>query len=118
MILVFVGLMIVSVTMMILNIIFSVNIFIILLPTLLLLWLSGIIFPGNFSRAVALFPEISGSAGALFVGILFLLTGISSAIGTNIKATSGLPLSFAYLIIVLSGFILSLCLGRAKLSFS
>ena len=80
------------------------NIYLIVIPVILLLLVGGIVFPNNFARAISLFPKTTGSANALFGGFLFLISGISSGLGIFLKSTSEIPLMVAYIALV------SLCL--------
>jgi multidrug resistance protein len=83
----------------------SMNIYLIMIPLILIVWLSGILFPRYAARAIALFPETSASTNALFGAFVFMISGISSALGSFLKSTSQLPLSIAYLGIII------VCLG-------
>lgn len=98
---------IIACTAVVLNFIIPLNIYLIVLPVLMILLIGGIIFPNNFAYAMALFPKSTGSANALFGGFLFILTGLSSGVGAYLKSTSSLPLATAYLI--LTGICLLLC---------
>jgi len=79
----------------------STTIYSILCPLLLIVWLSGILFPRYASRAGSLFPENFGSANALFGAFVFMISGAGSALGSFLKSTSQLPLSIAYLSIII-----------------
>jgi DHA1 family bicyclomycin/chloramphenicol resistance-like MFS transporter len=93
-----------SLIMLLLAIFLPVNIYSIVVPVLILTWLGGIVFPNYFARSVALFPTMSGSANALLGAFIFLISGLSSALGTFLKCTNQLPLSIAYVGLI------SLCL--------
>jgi hypothetical protein len=45
-------------------------------------FLDGAIFPNYFAQAVALLPKFSGSANALFSSLAFLVSGMTSSLGT------------------------------------
>ncbi|OGO90632.1 MAG: hypothetical protein A3F10_06905 [Coxiella sp. RIFCSPHIGHO2_12_FULL_42_15] len=61
----------------------------------------AIVLTNNFSFALALFPHANGSANALFGAFVFLIpTGIS-LLGTLLKTSSALPMTFAFFIIVI-----------------
>jgi len=74
-----------------------INIYLIMLPLFALTWLGGILFPNYFARGVSLFPKTTGSANALFGAFIFLISGLSSALGTYLKSNSQLPLTLAYI---------------------
>lgn len=72
------------------------NIYLIMIPIILLLLLGGIVFPNNFAGALSLFPTISGSANALLGGFIFLIPALISGLGTLLKSNSIIPLSITY----------------------
>ncbi|EKD72837.1 MAG: hypothetical protein ACD_45C00574G0001 [uncultured bacterium] len=73
------------------------NIYLIVAPIIIILWIGGIIFPNHFAFAISLFPKTTGGANALFGGFVFFITGLSSGLGTYLKATTELPLTLAYI---------------------
>lgn len=80
------------------------NLYLILTPIMMLLFIGGIVFPNNFARGIALFPKMTGSANALFGSFVFFVAGIISGAGTFLKFTSEIPLAITYVVII------SLCL--------
>jgi Bcr/CflA subfamily drug resistance transporter len=88
-----------ALVMIVLSIAFPVNIYCIVIPVFLMMWVGGTLFPNYFARGVALFPKFTGSANALFGAFIFLVSGCSSAIATLLKSSSQLPLAIAYLVI-------------------
>lgn len=88
---------IVSIINFIASLYIDMNIYSLVIPTLLISVLGGIIFPNNFARAVSLFPTMSGSANALFGGFIFIMTGITSALSTYLKSTHLTSLAIAYM---------------------
>lgn len=80
---------------------FSMTIYIILLPILGILWIGGIIFPNNFAKVIALFPNSAGSASSLFASFVFLIPALNSGLGTYLKSSTALPLMCAYVGIII-----------------
>ena len=76
----------------------------IVIPSAILFWMSGLIFPNYFSRSILLFPNTIGSANALFGAFVFFIAGLSSALATFLKANNARPLGIAYVVLM------SLCL--------
>lgn len=68
-----------------------------LIPTLLMLLVGGIIFPNIFARSLALFPTLSGSAGALYGCAISSFAGIASSISSLASTQSGLSFAFMML---------------------
>lgn len=91
---------IISIVMFFLTVMFPLNIYSIVIPIFFILWTGGIIFPNYFARNITLFPETTGSANALFGSFVFLIAGMSSALGTLLKSTSELPLNMAYIVLI------------------
>lgn len=78
-----------------------ITIYLVVIPVFILCLLGGITFPNHFARGMLLFPESTASANALFGGFLFLLTGITSALGAFLKASMLMPLTITYLILII-----------------
>lgn len=85
----------------------SINIYSIVFPLLLIVWLSGTLFPSYAARGLSLFPKTIGSANALFGAFVFMISGAGSALGSFLESTSQLPLSISYLGIVILCLIIS-----------
>lgn len=80
---------------------FALSVPSIVIPTILILYFGGIIFPNNFSTALTLFPTITGSANALFGAMVFFMAGVSGAVATLLTASSGMPIAVAYFCIII-----------------
>lgn len=80
------------------------NIYNIVIPILIFLWLGGTIFPNYFAKSVSLFPKTTASANALFGSFVFLISGISSGFGALLKTNNQIALMVAYVVLI------SLCL--------
>jgi Bcr/CflA subfamily drug resistance transporter len=89
--------LLVSLIMAFLTAFFPLNIYRLMLPLFVLTWLGGILFPNYFARGVSLFPKTTGSANALFGAFIFLISGLSSGLGTYLQSTSPVPLTLAYI---------------------
>lgn len=79
-----------------------INIYLIMVPLFILVWLGGILFPNYFAQGVSLFPQTTGSANALFGAFIFLISGLSSGLGSYLKSNNQLPLTLAYIGIIFS----------------
>ncbi len=97
---VFSAMLFISVVTLVLGFIMPMSISLIVLPTLLMLYLGGIVFPNNFARGIAFFPKTTGSANALFGSLVFLGAGISSGLATFLKSGTQIPLGIAYVGII------------------
>jgi Bcr/CflA subfamily drug resistance transporter len=64
-----------------------------LVPTLLVLLTSAIVFPNYFACSIALFPKISGSASALYGCAISTFAGLSSGLASLASTHSALPFS-------------------------
>lgn len=102
---VFLCMLFIAMIMIALALFLSMNIYSIVIPVLLTVWLGGILFPNYAARAIFLFPETTGSANALFGAFVFMISGTGSALGSFLKSSDQLPLAIAYFSIVI------LCLG-------
>jgi len=85
----------IALIMLSLAVFLPMNLYTIIIPLFFLIWLGGIVFPNNFAQGISMFPKTTGSANALFGGLLFLLTGVSSGLSTMLKSTNQLPLTIA-----------------------
>ena len=88
--------LIIIIFMFAISLFFPLKIWNIVIPMFILLWTGGTVFPNYFARAIALFPEMTGSANALFGAFVFFIAGISSGFGTLLKSTRELPLIITY----------------------
>lgn len=91
------SMLVVTIISILLNWIFSLNIYLLIPPVFLLAAGGGIIFPNYFGRGMALFPNKTGSANAFMGGFIFVISGLSSSFGSLLKSNSSLPLMFSYM---------------------
>jgi DHA1 family bicyclomycin/chloramphenicol resistance-like MFS transporter len=92
-----VSMLLVAIEMLIAASYYEMNVYVLLIPLLLMGWLGGIIFPNNIAKAVSLFPTMTGSANALSAGLIFITTSITSSLATYLKSTTLVPLSLTYI---------------------
>lgn len=90
--------------MIITSVIFSLNLYLLIIPVFLLAGCASFILPVNFNKILRLYPNSTGSANALIGAAVYFIPGLLSGFGALLKANSQLPLSLAY------GGILVVCL--------
>lgn len=95
----------------------QLNIILLLIPAFLISWLGGIIFPNNSAKAMTLFPTMTGSANALFGGIIFLITAITSSFATYLKSTSLVPFSLAYISLISVCLVIAFFMKNYRVSY-
>lgn len=106
------AILIVSVVMVILSLAGHLNIWTLTLPTFLIFFGCGIIFPNCMAICMSLFTEIAGTASAV-MGFLFVVaTSLVSALASLLKSSSPLPLACAYLVLIALSLALSALLLR------
>ncbi|RDI44547.1 multidrug effflux MFS transporter [Aquicella lusitana] len=76
-------------------------IYFIIIPTFVLLYLGGLVFPNFYAKNLALFPEAAATANALMSAFMVLIASGTSAVGTLLKANTQMPLTLAYMAITL-----------------
>lgn len=108
------GMLLVAIYMVISASMTTITIVNVVAPVVMLAWLAGINFPTNFARGIALFPKMTGSANALFGGISSIIAGGISALGAGLKASTLLPMSTAYLILIIICLVLAYCVRTQK----
>lgn len=100
------SLLILSIISWIVTVTIPLNIYTIMVPTFILIYVGGIAFPNNYAQALSLFPKINASANAFFGAFLFLIPGAASAIGTLLKSNSAIPLMTTYMILIIFSIII------------
>jgi MFS transporter, DHA1 family, multidrug resistance protein len=78
----------------------SINLPDLLLQTFIMIYLGGIIFPNYFARNIAWFPNNAAAANSLSGGFMTIIAGVSSGIGSLLKSNSQVPLTMAYVVIM------------------
>lgn len=101
-----IGALCVNVIALYFSVFFESRLLYVLLPTLLLFFFCGLIFPNMMAKCTSLFPKIAGTASAIFGaflgGVVFLMTSFASILKTNTQK----PLVITYIIIFMLCFIL------------
>jgi len=77
------------------------NIWILLIPSLLMFYSVGILYPTGMAKGMSLFRHIAGSAAALMNLVGFGITGLSAGLMGFVLAGSALPIMLVYLILIL-----------------
>ncbi len=91
-----VGCMLTSLVMMLLAIFMGMNLYIILLPVLLLLLFCGLIFPNMLAEVIGLFPQLGGTSNAI-LGVFMAVGGfLFTATATVIPTTTQIPMALTY----------------------
>ncbi len=79
----------------------NINLTDLLVQTFILIYLGGIVFPNYFARNVFWFPKNAATANALSGAFMTLFAAISSAVGTLLKSNSQLPLTIAFILVII-----------------
>lgn len=85
-----------AVTMLVLSFVVGINIYNIVTPVFIALYLGGIIYPVYYSRCLAIFPQMGASANAMMIGLNLLLTVGISVIGALTKSDTQVPFALLY----------------------
>lgn len=99
--------LVVSLIMLIFALKDSISIYDIILPTLLLYFLGGLVFPNLFAQNIAIFQHIPGYANGFMGASIVLIAGLGSGVGIMLKSHSQVPLTLAYVSITLTCLICS-----------
>lgn len=81
---------------------FALTIYLIFIPLIMLLWLGGIIFPNNFAKVLAIFPQSAGSVSSLFAAFVFLIPAVNSGMFAYLKSNSASSLMGAYVMLIIA----------------
>lgn len=79
----------------------GINLSDLLIQTFILIYLGGIVFPNYFARNIAWFPKNAATANALTGAFMTVIASSSSAVGTLLKSNSQVPLTMAYIVVIL-----------------
>jgi MFS transporter, DHA1 family, multidrug resistance protein len=106
--------LLVSIVMVVFSLQNEVNLASIAIPTFIIFFCGGIIFPNCMAICLSLFAEIAGTASAV-MGFLFVVaTSLVSALASLLETTSAFPLSMSYLILIALNLVLCLALLKAN----
>jgi MFS family permease len=93
--------LIITIFFVVLGWLFTLNLYVILIPVLPLFFVKGFITPNAMGRLASLFPHLAGTASAMYglisAGGVFFITTLAATFATNTQ----MPLAFLYLITVL-----------------
>ncbi len=78
----------------------TINLMDLLIQTFIMIYLGGIIFPNYFARNISWFPKNAATANALTGAFMTIIASTSSGIGSLLKSNSQLPLTVAYVIVI------------------
>jgi MFS transporter, DHA1 family, multidrug resistance protein len=106
--------LIVGLTMIIVDALFTMTLYTILLPTFMLFFLSGLNFPNAMTRAVGLFPQMAGLTSAIFGLIIATGTFLLAGFAIVLKTETQLPASMTYTGIIVLCLILFLIFLRKE----
>ncbi len=82
-------------------IVFPLNIYNLVIPTFILFWAAGSVYPAFLARSISFNKTASGSVSAILGSFVFLVAAISSSAGVFLKSTSQIPLAVTFLAIVI-----------------
>ncbi len=92
------------------------NIWVVIVPSLVMFFGSGIIFPACLGRALALFRHLAGSGSAVMNMITVLITSLTALVMSFITAGSALPMACIYLgLMLLSIMVYGIFISSKKL---
>lgn len=86
--------------------IWGVNLLLVFLPTFLIFFFIGFIVPNALAQTMKLFPQNAGMASAVFGIVTGSLVFLITSFGSILKTNSQLPLSLAYLFLLILSLIL------------
>ena len=78
----------------------QLNLFTVVLPTAIIFYGAAPIFPNLYGKTLAYFKHMAGAASALIGAFFIIISAISAAIGSYLNASSIMPLSIYYLVML------------------
>jgi Bcr/CflA subfamily drug resistance transporter len=97
----FIIMLITCIIMLLAGLYLPININSLVIPTFILLYFGGIVFPNYFAINIALFPESPATANSLTGAFMTLLAGVCSGLGALLESNTQIPLTLTYLTMVL-----------------
>ncbi len=79
----------------------AININDIVIPTIVIFYFGGLIFPNYFAQNIALYRHVAGYANGLMGGVVVFIAGLGGALGVILKSTTQIPLTAAFLGIII-----------------
>lgn len=92
----------------------SMNIWVIVVPSLLMFFSTGIVYPAAMGKGLALFRHIAGSSSAITQLINILTTSLTAFVMSFINAGSAISIAWIYLCLLLSGGLVCMLLIKEK----
>lgn len=108
------GMLIDALVMLIIALWQTINLTDLLIQTFILIYLGGIVFPNYFARNVSWFPKNAATANALTGAFMTIIASGSSAVASILKSDSQVPLTIAYIIVIVICIIVYYLTGRNK----
>lgn len=107
--------LLVSIIWVILAYFYGKNMNVVIIPSLLMFFGCGIIYPAGMGKGLALFRHISGAGSAVMNMVAVLITSLTALVMSFIAASSVLPMACIYLgLMLLSGLIYWLCIKPSE----
>ena len=86
-----------SIGMLIWGSIFVLSVYSLTVPTFIIIYASGLVFPNCLGNCLSLFPKNAGSASAI-IGMMFVIgTSLMGTIGSFLESDSVVPIGICYL---------------------
>jgi MFS transporter, DHA1 family, multidrug resistance protein len=85
-----------GIIMLLLGMAMKINLYIILIPVLLQLFVCGLIFPNIMAKIISLFPKQAGTASAVYGSFISLGVFLMTIFATMLKTSSQIPMAFTY----------------------
>lgn len=86
----------VSVFMVILLYFIKMNLYTIITPVAILVYCVGVLYPNCMSKALSLFPQVSGAATAIIGLISIASAAISSIVASSLQPATQIPMAWLY----------------------
>lgn len=103
-----------GVLMIFLGIMFTINLFIVLIPTFLIFFFIGFIVPNALVQTMTLFSKAAGTASSVFGTVTGIIVFIVTIFGSVLKTESQIPLSLTYLVLLMLAMILILLARKSE----
>jgi Bcr/CflA subfamily drug resistance transporter len=92
------------------NIIIGLNVYTIVIPVAVLIFICGFIFSNIMAKAIGLFPQVAGTASAMFGSLVATGTFLMTLIATVLKSNTQFPLFITYTVSLFVSLILFMLL--------
>jgi hypothetical protein len=100
--------------MLILSFVLGVNIYNIIIPIFIALYVGGIVYPVYYGRCLAIFPEMGASANALMIGLNVVISVGFSVVGALTKSDTQVPFALLYVAIAVILLLVHYCETKIK----